>query len=268
MRAVLILVLLHLPACFWVTTKSEGEQLQKDQKQLDKRVVDLEKGMDAKAKELQKVLDSATQLLARNSANIGEQVSTLENDIRELRGLLSEIKRNTDALQASGDKMAADLKPIQQKLVDLDGRLAVLEQKAAGPQTAPELFTAGKEAFAAKDYAAARGYFKKLVTKFPDDARAAEAQFLRAETHRLEKDWEQAIVEYQKIMDKYPKSEWGDDAFFHAGEAAEALKNCAEARAYYSALKQNYKSSSFVKEATSRDDNLKKKAKDSKVCKQ
>jgi TolA-binding protein len=268
MRIAIVVLAVTLSGCFWVTTKSEGETLRKDQQSLDKRVVEVEKGIDAKAKELQKVLDEATKLLARNSANTGEQVAQIESDVRELRGLLNEVKRYTDELVAADKKMAEDMKPMQQKLLDLDGRLAVLEQRAAGPQTADELMKAGKEAYDAKDFAAARGHFKKLVTKFPDDARASEAQFLRAESHRIEKDFENAITEYQKIMDKYAKSDRADDAFFRAGEAAEALKNCSEARAYYSALVQTYKTSPFVKDAKARDENLKKKAKDAKVCRQ
>jgi TolA-binding protein len=258
-----------LSGCFWVTTKSEGESLKKDQQALDKRVVEVEKGIQDKAVELQKVLDEATKLLARNSANTGERVSALEDELRQLRGLLTEVKRYTDELVAADKKLAADLEPVRQKLVDLDGRLAVLEQKASGPQTAAELFKAGKEAYDAKDYAAARGHFKKLVIKFPDDGKAPEAQFLRAESHRIEKDFEQALVEYHKLMDdNCSKNAFVDDAFFRGGEAAEALKQCGEARAYYSAVKQKCKASSFAKEAGARDENLKKKAKDSKVCKQ
>ncbi len=268
MRIAAVICGFCLTGCFWVTTKSEGDALRKDQQAMDKRVVDLEKGLDTKAKELQKVLDEATKLLARNSANIGEQVSTVENEIREIRGVISELKRWTEELQVQGKKGTDDLRAAQQKLVDLDGRLAVIEQRAAGPQTADELMKAGKDAYAAKDYAAARGHFKKLVTKFPDDSRAAEAQWLRAESHMIEKDYEQAIVEFQKIMDKYAKGDRGDDAFFRAGEAAEKLKNCAEARAYYSALRQQFKSSPLAKKAAERDDFLKRKAKDSKVCRQ
>lgn len=272
MRLAAIVAAVGLSGCFWVTTKSEGDTLRNKQKAIDARVIELEKGMDDKAKQLQKVIDEATKLLARNNANIGEQVNTLESDLREMRGLLSEVKRATDELQQQGGdsqkKVEETLKEVGQKLIDLDGRLAVLEQRAAGPQTAEELFKAGKEAYDGKDYAAARGHFKKLVTKFPDDSKASEAQFLRAESHMNEKDYENAIAEYQKIMDKYLKSDRGDDAFYRAGQAAEALHNCAEARAYYNALRQQFKSSSFYKKAGERDDYLKKKAKDSKVCRQ
>ncbi len=273
-RAVVPLALLLATAatgCFWVTTKAEGKALQKDVTHLESTVGTQQGQIDAKMKELQKVLDSATELLARNTANIGDDVKGLENDLRHMRGLLNEVKSYTDDLKEKNAQLTAKLeerqKYIDNKLSDMDQRLMILENKTAGPQTPEELYRAGKEAMDKKDYETARQYFKNLVLRHSMHTLADDAQYLRGETYMREKNYDAAIAEFQKIFDKYPTGDMADDAFYRAGQAAEALKSCTEARAYYGALRSKYPKSSLAKKAHSRDRYLAKHLKDKKVCK-
>jgi len=273
-RAVVPLVALLATAatgCFWVTTKAEGKALQKDVTHLKSTVGTQQGKIDAKMVELQKVLDSATELLARNTANIGDDVKGLENDLRHMRGLLNEVKSYTDELKSKNAALTARLeerqKYIDNKLADMDQRLMILENKTAGPQTPEELYRAGKAAMAKKDYETARRYFKNLVLRHSMHSLADDAQYLRGETYMREKHYDAAIAEFQKIFDKYPTGDMADDAFYRAGQAAEALKSCTEARAYYGALRSKYPRSSLAKKAHSCDRYLAKHARNKKVCK-
>ncbi len=257
--------------CFWVTTKAEGKALKKDVSKLEGTVGTQESKIDAKMIELQKVLDSATELLARNTANIGDDVKGLEDNLRHMRGLLNEVKSYTDDLREKNVQLTTQLqerqKYIDNKLSDMDQRLMVLENKTAGPQTPEELYRAGKEAMDKKDYETARQYFKNLVLRHSMHTLADDAQYLRGETYMREKNYNAAIAEFQRIFDKYPTGDMADDAFYRAGQAAEALKSCTEARAYYGALRSKYPRSALAKKAQSRDHYLAKHAKNKKVCK-
>lgn len=256
--------------CFWVTTKSEGKAIQQDVEALENRANERETELAGKLKELEKVLKEATDLLARNSADLGQEVKGMDSDLRRMRGLLNEVKRYTDdirkEIKALEGKMDKRDKVYQMRFEDLDKRLVALETKAAGPKDPDSIYKAGKTAFDRGAFRDARVMFKRLVVRFPTHKLADDAQYYRAESYMKEKSYEDAIREFQKIFDKYAKSSFADDAFFRAGEAAEKLKNCREARAYYNALRSKYKKSKLAKKAAARDKFLKKNAKKKKVC--
>lgn len=257
--------------CFWVTTKSEGKTLGRKVTAVETKLEGQESQVEAKVQQLEKVLAEATELLAKNSANIGDDVKNMDNDLRQLRGLLNEVKRYTDEIREENAKFAAKMderdKLYLMKLADLDQRLMAFEMKAAGPQTAPEIWKEGKAAYDKGDYETARTMFKRLVVQFPRDNNADDAQYYRAESYMKEKNYELAIAEFQKIFQSYDSSSVADDAFLRAGEAAEELKSCREARAYYNTLMTKFPKGTFAKKAKQRDAFLKKNANNSKYCK-
>ena len=258
--------------CFWVTTKAEGNKLKTKLGDVDNRLENQEQGLEKKVKLLQEVIDQATALLKRNSANIGDEVKELDNDIRQLRGLLTAAKRYTDDVKKETVVLQKQLEDkqgvVDLRLADLDKRLAAVEEKTTKPvaQTATELYTAGKAAFDAGDYDTARDHFKRLVIKFPGHDRADDAQYFRGEAHFREKDYDGAIREFQKLFDKFAKSPMADDAWYRAGEAATALKRCTEARAYFGELRRRHPKSALASKANSRIKELKKAEKDPKKC--
>jgi tol-pal system protein YbgF len=273
MKTSLPLVLVAaLPAagCFWTTTKSEGKALRRDVNQLEERVSKKEADLTVKVDELKRVLDEATKLLKRNSADIGADVEALRNDIRVSTGLVSTAKNMIDELKAEMDRTKA---ANDERLVALEQRLLALEQggRSGGTTAAPagnpdEIWAAATAAFGQKKWDEAREGFKKLTLNFPTHDRADDAQYFRGETYFSQSDWELAIREYQKVFDKFPDSSLADDALFRAAESAEKLKNCTEARAYLGALKQKYPKSTLLKKADQKDKDLKAAAKTKAKC--
>lgn len=251
---------LAMSGCFWVTTKHEGEKLRTDVDRLQTRV-DTELG--AKVTKLEKVLDQATKLLTRNSADLGAEVNGLVQENAKLNGLVMEVKRTNEELRK---QMEADRKAYTE-------RIEALETKLAGGGTGPkrsanDLFDAGKTAFDAGKYSQAQQEFKNFVLSYPEHAKAGDAQYYRAESAFKDKDYRTALGEFQRVFEKYPKSDLADDALFRAGESAEALKWCTDARAYYGLLRQRYARSSLAKKAKQKDADLKKAASDKKKCSQ
>jgi tol-pal system protein YbgF len=245
--------------CFWVTTKHEGKQIKKDVARIDAEV---KTSVRKKVAELQEVLDKATKLLTRNSADLGAEVDTLEKENAEMRGLVMEAKRLSESI-AKGVQEQRD------RLDSLEKRLTELEQKVATePQKSPEqMFAEARTVFDAGNYERAKAMFKVIAIRHSTDDIAPEAQYYRGESHFRGKDYKGAIGEFQKVFEKYPKSRRADEALFRAGESATALKWCTDARAYFGVLVQRYPKSSLVKRAKKNLSTLKKNAKNKRVCK-
>lgn len=257
--------------CFWATTKSEGDAIRRDVRALDERVAKKEVDITDRVAELQKILDDATKLLKRNSADLGADVEALRNDIRVSTGLVSAAKNMTDEIKAELDRYRT---ANDERLTALEARLTALEGgRPAGtgtPATAglnpDDLWTRGSDAFKASKWDEARELFKQLAVGFPAHDRADDAQYFRGEAYFQQSDWDAAIREYQKVYDKFVSSTLADDGLFRAAEAAAKLKNCAEARAYLGLLKQKYASSSLIKKADAMDKQLKADAKNKSKC--
>jgi tol-pal system protein YbgF len=255
----LLAALALCPGCFWVTTKSEGKTLRADVKNLDVRLAKQEETVDDKVKKLQEILDEATKILKRNSADLGADVQGMQNEMREMRGLLTAAKTYVDEVQADNAKM-------KERITALEQRLAAIETKSAAPATPDDLWNQGKAAFESQAYNDARDKFKRLVDQYPGNDRADDAQYFRGEAYFNEKNYDRAIREYGIVWDKWPDSALSDDAMFRAGEAAQLLKHCTEARAYFGLLRQKFPSSPMKKKSEDKEKELKKGAKDPNKC--
>jgi TolA-binding protein len=256
-----------LSGCFWATTKSEGKALRHDVNDLETRVTRKEEDMAGKVAELKRVLDEATKILKRNSADLGADLEGLRNDIRVSTGLVSAAKNMIDEIKAEQEKSKA---ANDERLLALETRLAAIEARfpaAPPPGSSPdELWAQATTAFGAKRWNDARELFKRITLNYATHDRADDAQYFRGETYFQEDNFDAAIGEYQKVWEKFAESALADDALFRAGEAAEKLKNCTEARAYFGALKQKYPKSTLLKKAEEKDKALKAAAKNTAKC--
>ncbi len=82
--------------------------------------------------------------------------------------------------------------------------------------------------FNEKRYAEAAAGFRSFVEKYPDDERAADAQYFLAYTFSFydnkDKDYEKALAEFKRLIVKYPRSYWIKDAKHAASQIEEILK--------------------------------------------
>ena len=257
--------------CFWVTTKSEGKKLRTEVDDLGTRLSKKEENLDDKIKRLQDVLDEATKLLTRNSADLGAEMESLRSSYREMTGLVTEANRYANEVRqeiaALKEFHEAQSEQLEERLAQIEKRLAAVEKAASDPtpESAADLFAVGTAAYDNGEFPKARDMFQKLVTKYPGHTKAASAQYYRGESYYAEKDFDAAIGEYQIVFDKYDDSSLADDAMYRAGEAAVELKRCAEARAYFGLLRKKFPKSPLAKKALDQDTiikkNLDKKAK-------
>jgi tol-pal system protein YbgF len=264
--------LLSSGGCFWVTTKREGQQMRAEINEIDSRLETREDDLQSKISQLELVLDEATKVLKRNSADLGADVEALATDIRTTQGLITEATRFASEIraevQALKRTMDDEREVLSKRLESMEQRLDGLEQQAARalPENADELYAVGKKAFDSRDYATARNVFRQLTVKFPGHDRADDGQYYRGESYYLEKDYDSAIREFQRVFEKYPESSLADDALFRAGEAAQILRRCTEARAYFGLLRQKYPKSSLIAKSRAKDEELKRDLKNTKKC--
>lgn len=252
------------PGCFWVTTKSEGDTLRKNVNELEGRVDAKEKQFDGKVEELQKVLDDATRLLKRNSADLGADVDQLRNDVRIANGLVSAINNQMAELKAA---LETQKKESDARIAALEARLGTVETgKPTTNATADDLWRLGSAAFEAQKFNDALEIFKRLLATYPTHDRADDAQYFRGQSYTNLKDWDSAIREYQRLFDKYPDSPLADDGLYFAALAAETLKNCSEARTYLGLVKQKFPKSNVSKISDDADKRIKAALKNKAKC--
>jgi tol-pal system protein YbgF len=251
--------------CFWVTTKHEGKKLRADVNSIDQRLEVKEESLDQKVAHLQRVIDEATNLLKRNSADLGADVQTMQDEIRKVHGLLTAAKRYADEVREAVVALEARM---NERAEFFDQRLTVIEERLAAPppRSAAELWSAGKAAYDAGDFSSAEAAFRQLVVQHPGHERAANAQFLRGEGFFKQKDHDSAIREYQKVWDRYERDALAPQALFRAGEAAQILRRCTEARAYFGLLRQRFPKSPLFKQSQQKDAELRRNAKNKARC--
>jgi TolA-binding protein len=252
------------PGCFWVTTKSEGEALRKDLTHVQGRLDAKEKTLDDQIAQLQKVLEDATKVLKRNSADIGADVDSLRNDVRTANGLVTTVNNSINELKQAFDTYRkgndARMDAIEQRVVQIESG------KATASSSPEELWKLGSSAFEAARYNDAIDIFKRLSQTYPTHERAAEAVYFRGQSYSNLKDWDHAIGVYQQLFDKYPASALADDGLYFAAVAAGQLKNCTEARTYLGLIKQKYPKSNVTKQADELDRTIKKDLKNKAKC--
>jgi TolA-binding protein len=247
--AIVASLALSASGCFWVTTKHEGRTLRKD--------VDRIQGS---LPQLQKVLDEATGLLARNSADLGAEVNTLGDEQKKLAGLVMEASRYAQEVRDESKRQ-------EQRIAELERRLAEIEGKTElSSKSAPQLWDEGMAAMQSREFEQARSLFRTLIAKYPKDEKADDAQLQRGEAYFRERKFQESLGEFQRVFEKFPTSSLADDAAYRAGEAAEELRWCTDARAYYGLLVKKWPRSELVRRAKARDATLKKASGDKKKC--
>ena len=253
-----------MPGCFWVTTKSEGELLRKDLTLVQSRLDAKEKTLDDQIGQLQKVLEDATKVLKRNSADIGADVDGLRNDVRTANGLVTAVNNSVNELKQAFDTYR---KGNDARLDAIEARVIQIESGKATASSSPEeLWKLGSTAFEAARYNEAIDIFKRLSQTFPTHDRADDSVYFRGQAYSNLKDWDHAIGVYQQLYDKYPDSSLADDGLYFAAIAAQQLKNCTEARTYLGLIKQKYPKSNVTKQSTELDAVIKKDLKNKAKC--
>jgi tol-pal system protein YbgF len=267
-----IAALLALSGCFWVTTKSEGEAMQKQIQSLDQRVGAQEQVLSGRVKQLDESIDKATKMLARNSADLGTRVDQFSEELAQFAGRLELLQRTVDAARSELAQVKQDQQSLSGRMDSIERQLGITPGAPASqsqPVTVDKavLFDNAYKALQAGKFDDARKQFRLYVQAFPQDDKADDAAFYIGESFFRQKDYEKAIAEYQKVIDGWPKGDMADDAFLQAGLAAIEKGWCVDAGAYLGELIRRFPQSPLAKTAKTKLEYVRKNAKNTKVCK-
>jgi TolA-binding protein len=218
-------------------TKSAGDELRAETNQ---RIEQLEadsrrskEEIDAKLRELQQVLDQATGVLKRGSADVGaqveqmrEQVARLEGESAELRHKLELLDQQFMAQRTQLDEQFAKMKPGAKEAID---PTQIPADKAGH-------YKAAYDAYQAADYDKARGLWREYLTRYPADSKAGDAQYWIGATYTQQNKPATALGEYRKVIAEYAKSNAVNVALYGMADAFYRLHACTDAKNALQAL--------------------------------
>jgi tol-pal system protein YbgF len=234
--AAIFVLLTSLSGC--MTTK-DGEALKQDIDRLKHSFKqDITQAREGQ-QQLKKVMEQATALLSRNSADVGAQVDRLQNKLAKASGRLEESEK---AIKDLNQKVAA----LQEQLAKLGSAGSNTPEPPTNGGNTPgvdkdTLFKNATTAFNESKHDDARSQLKVFLSRFPGDPRAAQAQYLLGETFYAQQGFPAAIQQYRKVIEHYKKSPFVPEALYKTGMSFYQLKFCTDASAFFKALTKSYK---------------------------
>jgi tol-pal system protein YbgF len=214
------------------------------------------------AERLRTLIDEATKVVTRNSADVGQNVQKLQVDLAALAGRVDDLQTALNSLSKSfNDYRAASDTKLEQVV-----NATTAQQKPPIPETADGIFAEAKKRLDAKQWVDARRLLEAFINRNATDGRAPMAQYLIGESYYNEQRYANAIGAYTKVVDNYKNSEVVPDAMFKNGLAFHALKYCGDARIYFQELLRRYPKTEWKKDANEELRKLQKDMKNKSLC--
>jgi len=197
---------------------------------------------------LRKVLDEATALLTRNSADVGAKAAKSEQDIQALQGRIEEMAHAIDL----------ETRQMMESRTQLDSRLAALEQTQSKivDRVAPEmptdkdqLWTQAGQRLASGQRDDGRRFYRVFIQRFPDDPRAPQAYLAIGHSFIVENKYPNAAAEFQKVLESYSRSPEVPEAMWQLSSAFVQLRFCTDARSLLSDLVKRFPKSARAADA-------------------
>src|SRR5262245_5655689 len=105
MRVAVALTLVLSSGCFAFVTKEEGREIRQQIEEVkglsaknEFKAAELAKEMDQQLRRLKQLVDEATKVVTRNSADVGQTVEKLQTDLGQLQGRIDDMQHAQDAL--------------------------------------------------------------------------------------------------------------------------------------------------------------------------
>jgi TolA-binding protein len=238
------------PAC---VTTSEGDKMRADIADLRAKLDKIEKRdkeYTEQVARLRTVLDQATKLLTRNSADVGAKAAKAEQDIAMLQGRIEELTHTTE----QQSRQTADQEN------RLETRLAALEQQQTKivdkvapslPDDKEQLWQQAAQRLASGQRDDGRRFYRVFIQRFPQDPRAAQAYLAIGMSFVQEGKHPNAAAEFQKVLTVYPSAPEVPEAMWQLSLAFVQLHFCTDARSLLADLVKRYPRSPRANDAKS-----------------
>lgn len=223
------------------TSKEQGKLLRQDLDQLKQQITTETDRAKAEQKKTKKIIEQATALLTRNSADVGAQVDRLQVRLEKSVGQVEALENRLIQREQQLAKLQSDL----EKLAANSPQQSLL----AIPPDADQLFALAKNKYENSVFEEARRLFRHFCATYTQDPRAGTAQFMIGNSYFAEQKFAPAIVEYKKIVEQRKKSRLHADALFKIGHSFYQLRFCGDARLFLKQLVKKHSRHSTVKRA-------------------
>jgi tol-pal system protein YbgF len=243
-------------------TRAEGDRLAREATDRERRLKALEEGIDeqraelkadlergkSKITELGEVLEEATQVVRRNSADLGLEVEQIKEKIAHLEGAIAEARHEVEQLRRA---LREQRSLLEDKLETFARRAGVDMDVAPGdiPKDKAAHYEAAERALGEGAHSKARALFREYLGRYPKDEHAGNAQYLIGRSYLSQDKPATALAELRKVLSTYRDSDAMDKALFGMGEAFFALQSCSDAKNAFQALIKSHPKSSLVKDA-------------------
>jgi TolA-binding protein len=265
LRAACVLLGSVLVGC---VTTGQGEKMTADIAQLRGRLDAMEvrdRDINQKVAQLRQVLDEATALLGRNSADLGARVAKNESDIAAMTGKLEEAKYLVGDLQKQVNTKLASLEQSQQQIQSTQQRI-VDRVAPTMPEDKESLWKESQKRLAEGQRDDARRFLRSFIQRFPDDARAPQGQLQIGVSFVQELKHSNAVAEFSNLIQRFPRSAEVPEAMWQLAESFVVLKFCGDAKAMYQDLAKRYPKSPRANQVKERLHNIQKIAHDKNLC--
>jgi TolA-binding protein len=211
---------------------------------------------------LRKVLDEATRLLTRNSADVGAKAAKAEQDIAGLQGQLEEMKHTLD-LQSR--QTAEDHTHLETRLAALEQTQTKIVDKVAPtlPDDKEQLWQQAKQRLDTGQRDDGRRFYRVFIQRFPQDPRAPQAYLAIGMSFVQEGKYANAVPEFKKLLDSYGRAPEVPEAMFQLSLAFVHIGWCGDARAFLQDLAKRYPKSARASDAKTELKNISKLPKSS-----
>jgi TolA-binding protein len=247
--------------CLW-TSHAEGKKLRALTGEHDQRLTKLEAGLrteretlhaavgsaQLKVQQLEEVLERATAVVTRNSADTGALVQELQTQIASLEGQIAELRNTNEQLT----------RQLSTQRSEMDERITQIARKAGIDMPLPsaeipadrvEHFAAARRAHQASDYSRARALFREYLSRYAGDGESDDAQYWIGASYLQENKPATALGELRRVIAEHAAGDAIDDALLDMGDAFYRLHACTDARTTLEALVRTQPSSPLVSRA-------------------
>jgi len=189
---------------------------------------------------LQTTLDERTAVLKSLVEKMADQVNTLTGNMQKITQAVDSVKSQTDKTSSESrtilNMLSRDMDEVQDGLSAVRSQVNSITQQlttmrtTAEPLAGPdELMRTASLDVIGGSYDLALSGFKEFLTKYPNDPRAAGAQYGLGDVFFRQKKFDQAIVEFDLLLQKYPDSDKKRTALYYKGLAHAELNQIQKA---------------------------------------
>ena len=232
-------------------TTGEGEKMRADIANLRTKLDEIEK-RDKEYKEqvvrLRTVLDQATKLLTRNSADVGAKAAKAEQDIAVLQGRIEEL---THTMEQQSRQSVDERNRLETRLAALEQTANKIVDKVAPtmPDDKEQLWQQAAQRLASGQRDDGRRFYRVFIQRFPADPRSAQAYLAIGMSFVQESKFPNAAAEFQKVLTVYPSAPEVPEAMWQLSLAFVQLHFCTDARSLLGDLVKRYPKSPRANDA-------------------